>query len=221
MGTAQKVGVAILAAAGTAAAIGGAMHFAAEKYLGIVGRKAAPAPPAASPAVPAPQPTPIGSRREGSTVADTRRLSYKPPTAGVPKSVLMGPVKIRHITPGNPTAPPQASTRSAPPAFSQQESPPPDPVQQDPVPVERTVPIPAAASDGSRVMQATAIVPVPGRTYTVEPGETLFDVARYELGNAARWTELYELNRETLGSDLDLLSAGTKLTLPLEVSNSK
>ncbi len=53
-----------------------------------------------------------------------------------------------------------------------------------------------------------------GRTYTVAEGDTLFDIARYELGKASRWAEIYELNRDTLGKDFNYLTPGTQLVLP-------
>jgi nucleoid-associated protein YgaU len=53
-----------------------------------------------------------------------------------------------------------------------------------------------------------------GRTYTVAEGDTLFDIARYELGKASRWVEIYDLNRDVLGKDFNYLTPGTQLTLP-------
>ena len=53
-----------------------------------------------------------------------------------------------------------------------------------------------------------------GRTYTVAEGDTLFNIARYELGKASRWAEIYELNRDVLGKDFNYLAPGTQLTLP-------
>jgi len=53
-----------------------------------------------------------------------------------------------------------------------------------------------------------------GRTYEVEEGDTLCDIARWELGKTARWTEIYELNRDLLGNDFDYLVPGTQLVLP-------
>lgn len=53
-----------------------------------------------------------------------------------------------------------------------------------------------------------------GRTYQVREGDTLFDIARYELGKASRWTEIYELNRDRLADDFDYLPPGTMLALP-------
>jgi hypothetical protein len=53
-----------------------------------------------------------------------------------------------------------------------------------------------------------------GRTYMVMEGDTLFNIARYELGKASRWAEIYELNRDVLGKDFNYLVPGTQLTLP-------
>lgn len=53
-----------------------------------------------------------------------------------------------------------------------------------------------------------------GRTYTVVEGDTLFNIARYELGKASRWAEIYELNRDVLGKDFNYLTPGIQLALP-------
>ena len=53
-----------------------------------------------------------------------------------------------------------------------------------------------------------------GRTYTVVEGDTLFNIARYELGKASRWAEIYDLNRDVLGKDFNYLTPGTPLALP-------
>jgi nucleoid-associated protein YgaU len=53
-----------------------------------------------------------------------------------------------------------------------------------------------------------------GRTYTVAEGDTLFNIARYELGKASRWAEIYDLNRDTLGKDFNYITPGTQLVLP-------
>jgi nucleoid-associated protein YgaU len=53
-----------------------------------------------------------------------------------------------------------------------------------------------------------------GRTYVTQEGDTLYDIARTELGKAARWAEIYELNRDLLGSDYHYLRPGLQLALP-------
>ncbi len=52
------------------------------------------------------------------------------------------------------------------------------------------------------------------RVYVVGEGDTLFDIAKYELGKATRWAEIYELNRDVLGDEFDYLRPGTELVLP-------
>lgn len=62
-----------------------------------------------------------------------------------------------------------------------------------------------------------SVRPRPGsRTYIVREGDTLFDIARAELGRASRWAELYELNRDVLGDDFDYLTPGMELLLPAD-----
>ena len=56
-----------------------------------------------------------------------------------------------------------------------------------------------------------------GHVYVVQQGDTLFDIAHFELGKASRWTEIVELNKESLGPDLEhlnYLTPGMKLALP-------
>jgi len=55
-----------------------------------------------------------------------------------------------------------------------------------------------------------------GRVYVVQEGDTLFDIARYELGKAARWAEIFQLNREALGDNYDYLTPGLELILPAD-----
>jgi nucleoid-associated protein YgaU len=71
-----------------------------------------------------------------------------------------------------------------------------------------------AASLQQRMMSASTRLPGGGRVYTVVDGDTLFEIARHELGKPARWGEIYELNREAIGDDLDYLRPGTQLILP-------
>ncbi|MEX2112151.1 MAG: LysM peptidoglycan-binding domain-containing protein, partial [Pirellulales bacterium] len=62
---------------------------------------------------------------------------------------------------------------------------------------------------------AAAQVPMArGDAYIVAEGDTLFDIARYELGKASRWGEIYELNRDKLGEDFDFLQPGLELVMP-------
>ena len=48
----------------------------------------------------------------------------------------------------------------------------------------------------------------------VQEGDTLFDIARSELGKASRWSEIYELNKATLGAQFDYVTPGMQIMLP-------
>ena len=75
----------------------------------------------------------------------------------------------------------------------------------------------AAAADyryDSRRQRASAPGASGGRTYIVAEGDSLFDIARCELGKASRWVEIYDLNADVLGKDIDSLTPGTRIVLP-------
>jgi nucleoid-associated protein YgaU len=61
---------------------------------------------------------------------------------------------------------------------------------------------------------ASAAAGLGGRVYVVEEGDTIYDIARYELGKASRWAEIIELNRDVLGNDIHYLKPGARLILP-------
>jgi len=52
------------------------------------------------------------------------------------------------------------------------------------------------------------------RRYKVKDGDTLFIIARYELGRASRWVEVYDRNHDQLGDDFNNLKPGMTLVLP-------
>ncbi|MCR4414253.1 MAG: LysM peptidoglycan-binding domain-containing protein, partial [Thermoguttaceae bacterium] len=58
-----------------------------------------------------------------------------------------------------------------------------------------------------------------GRVYVVREGDTLYDIARTELGKASRWGEIYDLNWNQLGNRLDGLTPGMKLVLPADAAS--
>jgi nucleoid-associated protein YgaU len=68
---------------------------------------------------------------------------------------------------------------------------------------------------GAGVMtNASLHVPPGAKVYKVQQGDTLFDIARNELGKATRWAEIYDLNRDRLGDDFDFVAPGTELLIP-------
>lgn len=65
---------------------------------------------------------------------------------------------------------------------------------------------------------------------TVEPGDSLWSLAERHLGDPMRWTEIWQMNRDTILSEQrcrgvepprgpNLIYAGTKLSLPLSLEN--
>jgi nucleoid-associated protein YgaU len=71
---------------------------------------------------------------------------------------------------------------------------------------------PTAAA--GRATRAVATTRNTSATYVVEEGDTLYEIARRQLGKSSRWGEIFELNRDVLGDKLDALSPGTELVLP-------
>ena len=63
--------------------------------------------------------------------------------------------------------------------------------------------------------QAIANRSVAGRRiYVVQEGDSLFDIARFELGARSKVAELIELNRDVLGTQINYLTPGMRLVLP-------
>lgn len=52
------------------------------------------------------------------------------------------------------------------------------------------------------------------RVYVVQEGDSLFDIARFELGAASKVADLIELNRDVLGDQINYLTPGMRLVLP-------
>ena len=52
-------------------------------------------------------------------------------------------------------------------------------------------------------------------TYTVQAGDTLSAIAEEFLGDGERWREVYEVNRDTIGKNPNLIKPGQELALPV------
>jgi nucleoid-associated protein YgaU len=52
------------------------------------------------------------------------------------------------------------------------------------------------------------------KTYTVKPGDSLWKIAKLQLGSGSKWESVYEANRETVGPDPNKIFPGQKLVLP-------
>ncbi len=82
------------------------------------------------------------------------------------------------------------------------------------------LPLPDRAEGGgfpelvARAIAETApALPEPGR-YLVRPGDSLWSIAGGRLGEPTSWPRIYELNRDLVGSDPDLIRPGQLLRLP-------
>lgn len=51
-------------------------------------------------------------------------------------------------------------------------------------------------------------------TYTIKSGDNLSDIAQAQLGDANRWKEIYDLNKDVIGDNPDLIHPGKTLKLP-------
>lgn len=82
----------------------------------------------------------------------------------------------------------------------------------DKKPVENPQPAAGAGTDffGNKPADATT----GGSTYTVVSGDTLSNIARNHYGDGAKWHQLYEANKATIGSNPDHIEVGQVLTLP-------
>jgi nucleoid-associated protein YgaU len=51
-------------------------------------------------------------------------------------------------------------------------------------------------------------------SYSVQRGDNLWDIAKKQLGDGSRWSEIYKLNSDTIGSNPDLIHSGLDLKMP-------
>jgi nucleoid-associated protein YgaU len=68
-------------------------------------------------------------------------------------------------------------------------------------------------SDVRSGSSSTAPAPAGGRTYTVVAGDNLSKIAKKLLGNANRWREIHELNKDLIKNP-DLIRPGQVLKIP-------
>jgi LysM repeat protein len=91
---------------------------------------------------------------------------------------------------------------------------------------------PQVAADGSHVADGTQLtqagdatqVPATGdaaqatptapSTYTIRAGDCLWNIAKDQLGAPTRWSEIYKMNADVLGSNPSLIHPGTNINIP-------
>lgn len=73
----------------------------------------------------------------------------------------------------------------------------------------------AANQEGAGVKTTSpAANPPAATTYTVKSGDSLWKIAQKQLGDGSRWREIYDLNRDTIGSNPNLIYAGQVYNMP-------
>ncbi|XID96248.1 LysM peptidoglycan-binding domain-containing protein [Paenibacillaceae bacterium WGS1546] len=71
-----------------------------------------------------------------------------------------------------------------------------------------------AAASGNTVKTARPDTkPVP-KVYQVKSGDTLWAIAKLELGDSSKWRTLYDKNKSVIGSNPALIKPGQKLVMP-------
>jgi Tfp pilus assembly protein FimV len=55
---------------------------------------------------------------------------------------------------------------------------------------------------------------LPGSTYTVQPGDTLFSIAQQAYGDGNQWQKIYDANKQVIGNDPNLIRPGEVLYIP-------
>lgn len=70
----------------------------------------------------------------------------------------------------------------------------------------------ASRTDSSRV--STSMLGPGEVIYEVQNGDSLFDIARYELDDVRLFMKIYERNKSVIGDDFNYLTPGMKLVLP-------
>ncbi len=66
-----------------------------------------------------------------------------------------------------------------------------------------------------QILFIPVLSPTPGSKYTVQPGDTLFSIAQKAYGDGNKWPEIYNANKQVIGSDPNHIHSGQVLSIPL------
>lgn len=180
------------------------------------------AAPLASPAsrpsdVKVPQSADTGRWGQNLTLPSERSSAGRPeePKWGMPPGGLATPSASPQTSPGASSG--LNPLRSAAPAGAATSPPPSPSVSTRPSQPSSNALGPPPATNLSASPLAPGLSSSRGqgrRTYVVQNGDTLYDIARQQLGKASRWREIYDLNKELINSRWLDLEPGTQLLLP-------
>ena len=81
-----------------------------------------------------------------------------------------------------------------------------------------TAPAPAKPDFGNVQSGSSTTAPAATQTYTVVSGDNLSKIAKKFLGNANRWHEIFDANRDQI-SNPDLIRVGQVLKIPAAAGN--
>jgi nucleoid-associated protein YgaU len=73
---------------------------------------------------------------------------------------------------------------------------------------------PAKPAAGATDFFGAAKTETKGDTYTVVSGDSLSKIAKHHYGDAAKWHQIYEANKATIGTNPDHIEIGQVLTIP-------
>lgn len=77
----------------------------------------------------------------------------------------------------------------------------------------RTTAETVGASTANDQKSRTDTKPVP-KSYTVKSGDSLYKIAKLELGDGAKWQSIYDKNKSIIGPDPNVIKPGQKLVMP-------
>ncbi|MHC5109210.1 MAG: LysM peptidoglycan-binding domain-containing protein [Planctomycetota bacterium] len=72
----------------------------------------------------------------------------------------------------------------------------------------------AADKERQATLASNPSIPAGSRSYKVRPGDTFYDIAEDQLGDATRWREVFDLNKAAVGNDPTRLKVGQVIVIP-------
>lgn len=161
----------------------------------------------ASPALPAQQGDTVSLSNQATAVPATNTAAV--PAANTPVATANA-VPTANAATATPAAPPSPEEMKKELAALKQQL---DSINQQ---IEQLMKA-MDAQPASATPATTPTAPKPaatGGSYKVQTGDYLWKIAKEKLGDAKRWPEIYELNKDAIGSNPNLIYPGMTLKMP-------